>query len=620
MNRGRIHPDDIAAVRARTDLAELIGSRVTLKRVGANLTGLCPFHDDSSPSFSVSPERGLWSCFGCGMGGDAISFVRETEGLPFVDAVLKLADAAGIQVRFLDADPGYVAPPPGQRARLVAANTAAAAWFVSHLPSAEAEVGRTYLLERNFGPEVWADYGIGYAPIVRDGLQRALIADGFTVDELVLAGLLGRAEDGRVYDRFRGRLVWPIRELGGDIVGFGARKLREEDTGPKWLNTPDTPLYRKSEVLYGIDRARKDIAARQQVVVVEGYGDVMAAQLAGVTTAVATCGTAFGDGHIRIVRRLLRDSDAYTGKVVFTFDGDAAGQKAALRAFKDHAKFTAQTYVAVAPDNMDPCDLRLHRGDQAVRDLVASAVPLVEFVIRSTLAAHDTTRAEGRVTALRATAPLVAGIKDPALRTEYARRLSGWLTLPDHTVRTAVAHAARMLESDTPATYSPPREETVPLPDRSWRPDPADPALAVEREAAKVLLQYPTVTADWASTLSGESFPTKAYRGVYALAARAAAAHPNDAAAMLAAVQEAAAGDPAVASFVHELAVEELHCSPAQVPVYAADALRRLQEARLDRAGAALRARLADADPETAAGLLTEVMAVDAERRALRRR
>jgi DNA primase len=615
MSRGRIHPDDIALVRAKAPIEDIISERVTLRQVGANMSGLCPFHDDSSPSFTVSPDRGLWTCFGCGMGGDIISFVQEAEGLPFVEAVQRLADRAGITLRYLDSDPDYVAPPPGQRRRLVAVNVAANDFFISHLFDAEAAAGREYLTERKFDEAAWAQFSVGYAPNSREALLRHLRSAGFTEDEVVLAGVAIKNEDGRVYDRFRGRLTWAIRDVSGDIVGFGARRLFEDDKGPKWLNSPDTPLYRKSEVLYGIDAARRDIATTKQIVVVEGYGDVMAAHLAGVTTAVATCGTAFGEGHIKIVRRLLRDDNAYTGKVIFTFDGDAAGQKAAMRAFRDNHRFTAQTYVAVAPDSMDPCDLRLHRGDEAVRDLVAAATPLVEFVIKTTLTGYDLGTSEGRVAALKVTAPLVAGVKDQAMRTEYARRLTGWLALPDHTVRSAVTYAARQLS----AAPSDAEEPAAAPSGNAWRPDPADQGLAGEREAAKCLLQVPEHAQSWLDDLSGEAFTHKAYRGIYSLSLLVEqTVDPN---ARLHQVREKASGDEHVAGFVNELAVEPLRAGNADLAVYVAEVMGRLLDRHLERQVASLKARLGEvADAAVTAQILGEVMQIEARRRTLRTR
>src|SRR5450830_1569262 len=290
-----------------------------------------------------------------------------------------------------------------------------------------------------------------------DNLLRHLRGKGYTEAELNASGLMSQGNRG-MYDRFRGRLIWPIRDVTGDVIGFGARKLFEEDQGPKYLNTPETALYKKSQVLYGIDLAKREIARTRQVVVVEGYTDVMAAHLYGVTTAVATCGTAFGSEHTRLVRRLIGDTaigsgvqlasgTSTGGEVIFTFDGDAAGQKAAMRAFGEDQQFSAQTFVAVEPSGMDPCELRQAKGPEAVRALVAGRQPLFEFVIRSTLATHDLDTAEGRVAALRASAPIVAQIRDAALRPEYARMLAGWLGMEFDAVRQAVTSASRALGS-----------------------------------------------------------------------------------------------------------------------------------------------------------------------------
>lgn len=631
MSRGRIHPDDIAAVRARVPLEDVINERVTLRRVGSNLSGLCPFHDDSSPSFTVSPGPGLYNCFGCGESGDLITFVMKTEGLPFAEAVEKLADRAGINLRYLDADPNYVAPPPGQRARLIAANNAANDFYRVKIDSdADAAEGRKYLTERNLDEAAWAQFSIGFAPKAFDGLLNHLKGAGFTQEEILLSGLAVKNEEsGRIYDRFRGRLTWPIRDLTGEIIGFGARKLFEDDKGPKWLNTPDTPLYRKSEVLYGIDAARKDIAGTKTVVVVEGYGDVMACHLSGITTAVATCGTAFGDGHVRIVRRLLRDDDAYNGKIIFTFDGDAAGQKAALRAFKENTKFTAQTYVAVAPDDMDPLDLRLHQGEQAVRDLIASAVPLVEFVIKSSLTAFNLSGTEGRVNALKVTAPIVAGIKDGAMRTEYARRLSGWLSLPEHSVSSAVSLAARSLSSSSTRTVAadapsdddapPSDDEPGTAPAKSFRPDPNDPQLTGEREAAKCLLQHPAESASWLDALSKDTFTHVGYKGIYALIVRFGG-EESDPVLRLHAIREKAGEDPQVAAFVNELAVEPLHNAGGDPTRYVDEIMARVLDKALERKILGLRSRLGEASDAEQPALLAQMLSAETQRRGLRRR
>jgi DNA primase len=283
-------------------------------------------------------------------------------------------------------------------------------------------------------------------------------------------------------DRYRNRLIWPVKDISGDVVGFGARKLAsdEVDTGPKYLNSPETPVYKKNQILYGLDMAKKEISKNRQVVIVEGYTDVMAAHIAGVSTAVATCGTAFGDEHIRIIRRLLMDADAFRGEVIFTFDGDAAGQKAALRAFEDDQKFVAQTFVAVEPNGMDPCELRQAHGDDAVRNLIARRVPLFEFAIKSVIANYDITAAEGRVNALNQVAPLIGKIRDASLRPEYVRLLAGWLGMEVDIVSTAVKRSG--------GSSAAPSERKVNL---------TDPILVLEREVLKVKLQLPQLAHSW---------------------------------------------------------------------------------------------------------------------------
>ncbi|MFH5823476.1 DNA primase [Georgenia sp. AZ-5] len=468
---GLIRREDIDAVRERARIEEIVGTYVTLKPAGVgSMKGLCPFHDERTASFHVRPQLGLWHCFGCDEGGDVIAFVQKIDHLPFTEAVEHLAGKVGVQLRYEDGGNGRRREEPGRRQRLVDAHRVAEEYYAGQLDTPEAEAARRFLAERGFDRAAAATFGVGYAPKGWDHLLRHLRGRGFTEAELTASGLVSQGNRG-VYDRFRGRLVWPIRDITGETVGFGARRLYEDDQGPKYLNTPETPIYKKSHVLYGLDLAKRAIAKERRVVVVEGYTDVMAAHLAGVGTAVATCGTAFGTDHIKIVRRLLGDSaDAAAGvifssgatrggEVIFTFDGDAAGQKAALRAFEEDQRFASQTFVAVGPDGLDPCDLRLQRGDAAVRELVASREPLFAFAIRSVLNQLDLSTAEGRVAALRAGAPVVAGIRDRALRWEYARELAGWLGMEEPTVRRAVQAA----------------ERAAAHPGREGEPLPADP-------------------------------------------------------------------------------------------------------------------------------------------------
>ncbi|MER7795215.1 DNA primase [Streptomyces sp. NPDC097640] len=425
---GRINDDDVKAVRDAVPIDAVVSEYLQLRNAGGgNLKGLCPFHDEKSPSFQVSPSKGLFYCFGCQEGGDTVDFIMKIDHLSFAETIERLASQAGITLRY---EQGSATPgrQQGERTRLVEAHKAAAQFYVEQLDSPEAEIGRRFLAERGFDQAAAQHFGVGYSPAGWDHLVRFLRGRGFSDKELILSGLAQESRRNPI-DRFRGRLMWPIRDITGEVVGFGARKLRDDDNGPKYLNTPETPLYKKSHVLYGIDLAKKEIAKTSRAVVVEGYTDVMACHLAGVTTAIATCGTAFGGDHIKILRRLLMDNSS--AEVVFTFDGDAAGQKAALRAFEDDQKFAAETYIAITPGGMDPCDLRLAEGDEAVKSLVDSRTQLFEFAIRQILARHNLDTAVGRAAALDEAAPVVAGIKNSSIQHESAVHLAGLLGILD---------------------------------------------------------------------------------------------------------------------------------------------------------------------------------------------
>ena len=528
---GLIKREDIDAVRERARIEDVVGEHVTLRNGGVgSLKGLCPFHDERTPSFNVRPQLGLWHCFGCGEGGDVISFVQKINHLPFTEAVEYLAGRVGVQLRYEEGGgPVTHGVEPGTRQRLLEANRLAEAWFREQLATPAAQAGRGFLGGRAFGPEEAARFGVGYAPAGWDALANMLRSRGFTEHELVASGLCGRGGAGgsRVYDRFRDRLMWPIRDVTGATVGFGGRRLSDEDaTVPKYLNTPETAIYHKSQVLYGLDLAKRDIARDHRIVVVEGYTDVMAAHLSGVTNAVATCGTAFGADHVRIVRRLLGDSAdpsagviagnrARGGEVVFTFDGDAAGRKAALRAYGEDQHFAAQTFVAVDPHGYDPCDLRLAEGNDAIPRLLERRVPLFEFVIRACLADLDLDTAEGRVHGLRSAAPVIAGIRDRALRREYTRRLAGWLGMPDSEAVGAVRAAERRgAGGPGPAGAGPEAAATGSAP--SGLPPVSDPVTRLERQALEVIVQMPVVAARvGADDISPVAFSAPVHRAVF---------------------------------------------------------------------------------------------------------
>ncbi|QCT33342.1 DNA primase [Actinomyces sp. oral taxon 171] len=539
---GLIRREDIEAVRERARLEDVVGEHVTLKSAGVgSLKGLCPFHDERTPSFHVRPQLGYWHCFGCGEGGDVITFIEKINHLGFAEAVEYLADRTGVQLRYEEGGAVRRGVEPGTRQRLMDANRLAEAWFREQLATPEAQPGRDFLTARGFDRHAAAHFGVGYAPAGWDHLTRYLRSAGYTEAELVDSGLCSRGgQDGRrVYDRFRGRLIWPIRDVTGATVGFGARKLSEEDQGPKYLNTPETPVFHKSQVLYGLDLAKREVARSHRIVVVEGYTDVMAAHLSGVTTAVATCGTAFGADHVRVVRRLLGDVDdpaagvvtgqgreARGGEVIFTFDGDAAGQKAALRAYAEDQRFATQTFVAVDPGGLDPCDLRMKEGDTGIPRLLSRRVPLFEFVIRTSLSHLDLDTSEGRVRGLRSAAPVVAGIRDRALKREYTRRLAGWLGLPDAEVHAAVQAAGRRGAQPSAARGGQwPTDETA-GPDAAapvrGLPPVTDPVEQLEREALAVIIQFPVAAHHaGADEMGADSFGQLTHRAVYEAVAAA---------------------------------------------------------------------------------------------------
>ena len=614
---GRIRDEDIALVRERARIDEIVRDYVSLKSAGGgSLKGLCPFHEERSPSFHVTPARGMWYCFGCGEGGDVLNFLQKIDHMSFAESVEKLAGRTGVELRYVEGG-AAINRQQGQRTRLVEAHKVAAEFYRQQLSSPEAQTGRDFLTGRGFDAEACAHFGVGYAPKGWDALTNHLRQKAFTDAELLAGGLVSQGNRG-VYDRFRGRLVWPIRDLSGDVIGFGARKLYDDDDGPKYLNTPETPLYKKSQVLYGIDLARRDIAKQQQAVIVEGYTDVMACHLAGVTTAVATCGTSFGAEHIKVLRRLLMDDDQMRGHVIFTFDGDAAGQKAALRAFEEDQRFVSQTFVAVEKSGMDPCELRQAHGDAAVRDLVENRSPLFEFAIRSILAGYNLETAEGRVGALQEAAPLVARIKDPSLRPEYARMLAGWLGIDVDEVRRSVERASRTKAA--PARPAAGAGESLPTPP----PRPSvnarrDPGLTVEREALKAALQQPAAVSAWYESVEESSFTHPSGLAVHA--AIIAAGSPSADVTGLAWVDAVleAADDDDVRGLVRELSVEPMPASAGQDARYAVGVIARLLEIDASRQITELKGRMqrADANSLEYQTLFSELMALTEYQRSL---
>lgn len=602
---GRIREDDINAVRDRARIDEVVRETVTLKAAGGgSYKGLCPFHDERTPSFHVTPSKNLYHCFSCGEGGDVITFVRKVDALSFTEAVEKLAAKYNIQLRYEEGSGGANAPQKGQRTRLMEAHNIAATFYQEQLATANAQHARDFLSQRGFEPDSWRTFGVGYSPAGWDALSNHLRSKGFTAEELIAGGLAVAGQRG-AYDRFRDRVMWPIRDSGGDVIGFGARKLTEADQGPKYLNTPETPIYKKSQVLYGLDLARREMAKNHQAVIVEGYTDVMACHLSGITTAVATCGTAFGSEHVKVLRRILMDDESSNAEVVFTFDGDAAGRKAALKAFSEDQKFVASTFVAVESHGLDPCDLRIQQGPEAVRDLIKSRVPLFEFVIRSTIADFDLVTAEGRVGAMRAVTPVLAGIKDPVLRPEYVRTVAGWLGMDESALRAEVSKGGR--STTTPAA-------TTNRPVESG-------AASIERTALKCVLQAPAQVGEWFGSLEASLFTIPAAAAVFTACYEAGDPLSFDSpSAWLQAVLDASPNDE-VKSKVRELAVDPLpvdqpderYVQAVLARILEMDASRRINELK-----AVLQRSSIDGDPEEQNQILTDLLSLEQYRRDMR--
>lgn len=632
MAQGRIPESDIQAIRERTPIDEIVSDYVQLKPAGVDsLKGLSPFKDEKTPSFHVRPARGYFHCFSSGEGGDVFSFLMKMEHLSFPEAVELCAEKIGYQINYEGGSPGR-REDIGTRQRLILANAMAHEFYQEQLETPQARKGRDFLTERGFSADHAHEFGCGYAPEGWDTLTKHLLRKGFDVKELEAAGLSSMGRRGPI-DRFHRRLLWPIKNLAGDVIGFGARKLFDDDKLGKYMNTPETMLYKKSKVLFGLDLAKKHIASSHQAVVVEGYTDVMAMHAAGIHTAVASCGTAFGDEHLQMLRRLMLDDSYFRGELIYTFDGDEAGQKAALRAFEGDQQFTGQSYVSVAPDGLDPCDLRLQKGDAAVRDLVACREPMFEFVVRSMITQYDLDAVEGRLEALRRAIPVVAGIHDRVLRDEYARRLAGWLgwnnidevvqrvreearkprTKTHRSPRRAARHQASGQEEQRGRRHS----EGAALP----RPRPDDQRLWAEREAIKLALQHPDIATPYMRAFDDSTFTHPAYQAIKKAIDTAVSAGVNP---------ESKEWVPEIAGemtdiigrgLVGELAVEGINIDPAHLVRYADSVYSRLQEVRVGYIIAQLKGQLERMNPledeEAYNHVFADLVALERQRRQL---
>ncbi|BAU96593.1 DNA primase [Corynebacterium suranareeae] len=624
MAKGRIPESDIQAIRERTPIEEIVGDYVQLKSAGADsLKGLSPFKDEKTPSFHVRPNRGYYHCFSTGKGGDVFSFLMEMEHISFPEAVEVCAEKIGYQINYQGGGPGR-REEPGTRQRLILANKAAHQFYREQLETPEAQPAREFLLQRGFGQQHIYHFECGYAPAGWDTLTKHLLKKGFEFKELEAAGLSKMGKRGPI-DQFQRRLLWPIKNLSGDVIGFGARKLFDDDKMGKYMNTPETLLYKKSKVLFGLDTAKKAIAAGHQAVVVEGYTDVMAMHAAGIETAVASCGTAFGEEHLQMLRRLMLDDNYFRGELIYTFDGDEAGQKAAMRAFEGDQKFTGQSFVSVAPNGMDPCDLRLERGDAAVRDLVARRIPMFEFVIQSIISEYTLDTVEGRLAALRRAVPIVADIRDKTLQSEYARLLSGWVgwSDPAEVLRQVHAEARRPKRDKKPIRA---QRFDQPLEDQSKRPtmalpNPRNPVLWQERESLKIALQHPELAGSYFDGLPTDSFTNPAYRMVRdAIGAAGGCERALDGKDWLPAVSENMT-DILGTSLVSELAMEPIEVEAQDIESYTDGVLSRLQETRVGNQIAILKGQLQrmrpSEDEQAYNSLFSDLVALEQARREL---
>jgi DNA primase len=626
---GRIREEDIALVRERARIDDVVGSYVTLKNAGGgSLKGLCPFHDEKSPSFNVTPARGFFYCFGCQEGGDVIDFIQKIDQISFSEAVETLAAKVGVQLRYDESGAPMPKREANQRPRLVEAHRVAAEFYVEQLFGAsEAMPGRQFLDKRGFDRDAATQFGVGYAPRGGEAILRHLRGRGFSNEEIIASGLCAQGQRGP-YDRFRGRLLWPIRDPGGDVIGFGARRLFDDDKiEAKYLNTPETAIYKKSKVLYGVDLARREIAKGRQAVVVEGYTDVMACHLSGVQTAVATCGTSFGEDHARVLRQLLLDHDQFRGEVIFTFDGDEAGQRAALKAFSGDQAFAAQTYVAVEPDGLDPCDLRLQKGEAAVRELIGRRVPLYRFVLSNVLSKYDLDRADSRVDALREAAQLVISVRDRSKVDGFTRELAGQLGMEVDQVRAEVYRAASRPAQPAQSSHdrAPVQVQTEPPPPpRVDVPSPRDQRFVIEWDVLKLVMQYPQLVGEAFDELDDQDFTHPWLAAVHTAMAKAggpASARPGET--WVVAVREAMGIDPA-AAVVSALAVDPLRLGREPDENYARANLARLQELTCLRRITDLKSKLQRTNPIDRADeynrMFGELIALERYRAELRER
>ncbi len=584
----RIRQDDVEAVRERTDIVRLVSEYVALKKAGKSMTAVCPFHTEKTPSFTVDAGKQVYYCFGCGVGGNAFHFLMGVEHLTFPEAVERLARRAGITLRY----EGLTADDRKQMSRrqaLYRANAHAAELYHRFLlESKEAEAARRYLQARGFSRATVETFGIGFAPGYPDFLLRRTARD-VSPELLVEAGLARKDAGGAIRDFFRSRVTFPVHDLAGQSVGFGARLLEGE--GPKYLNSSDTPVYRKSEMLYNLNRAKAEITRAGRAFVVEGYTDVIDLHQAGVPIAVATCGTAVGESHFRLLSRFAR-------RVILAFDSDEAGARAAERAHAFFETYGLEVQVLILPAGLDPADFVTENGAEEFEALAGKAEPLVDYMLERSIRDTDLATPEGKARAWRQALPIVERLTDPVLQGEYAGRLADLVGVGDTEIR-------RALQSlhERGGSAGPPAEEAA--------VDRRDPVREVEKEALKLLVQHPEMARDQLGSLRPDHFAAEQGRQVFAF--------------LLAAGDETAgvverAGEHGMTEVVAELAVEPL--KGEATPGYAKRVFSRLEELSIDRRIATMKRRLQrlnpTTEPDTYDSMFEELVALEGERRRVR--
>ncbi|HEX9889241.1 MAG TPA: DNA primase [Nitriliruptorales bacterium] len=618
---GRIRKDDIDALRDRVDIADIVGDHTKLTRSGARLKGLCPFHQEKTPSFSVDPAQSMYHCFGCGVGGDVYTFLQEVEGLSFVEAVEQLARRVGYTLQYEEMTAGERRQ-LGEHSVLVDVNQAALAFFQGSLLGADGEVARAYLKERGFGRADAERFQLGFAPNEWEALSRHLISEGYDQRRVIEAGLAVNNERGGLRDRFRGRLVFPVLDLAGDPIGFGGRILPALDHGdfdpPKYLNSPETPLYRKTKVLYGASWARPQIVREGTVLICEGYTDVMALHQAGYTNAVATCGTAVTGEHLRLLQR-------YAQHIVLAFDSDAAGAKAAERAWELSREHDLDVRVLVLPAGKDPADLVREDGADRLQELVAGATPVTPFLLDRRISEHDLGSHEGQAAAVDAVAPLLAKVDDATLRRQYAEKL-----VADRVGVSLAVVAAKVEQAggDVPGISEPPRRGTgraggggrprgearrggTSRPDREV--EQRRRQVALERDVLSIALQRPELLPETWFELESDDFTHEVARAVFD--ALQAAGGPGT---VVSAVLEAAPDDE-LRGKLRELALREVEVDPDEPHVHVLVkrlVARRLEE-RIETRRGAVRTMNYTTDPDAYLQASRELEALERTRREL---